>query len=435
MGFRQPISIFWFRRDLRLQDNTAMKMALQGEYPVLPIFIFDKNILGKLENQQDPRITFIHNTLASLKSELENYESTLKTYYGTPEEVFYTLFELYNIKAVYVNRDYEPVAQSRDQKIESIIQKGGAHFFSFKDHVIFEANEILKADGSPFKVFTPFKKSWIDQYVKAHQNSKIQITDSSNFYKTDPSNLIELSTMGFGSNSNPLPSNKPDLNIIRNYHKNRDFPSRNGTTRLGIHLRFGTVSIREMIKLAYMENESWLNELIWREFYSYIMQHFPFVVEHAFNKKYEHIPWLNNEADFTRWCNGVTGYPIVDAGMRELNQTGYMHNRVRMITASFLTKHLLIDWRWGETYFAGKLLDYELASNNGGWQWAAGTGTDAQPWFRIFNPYFQAEKFDSENAYIKSWVPEYNSSAYVKPIVDHRKARERALAAYNRAVL
>ncbi|MDZ7608111.1 MAG: deoxyribodipyrimidine photo-lyase [Cyclobacteriaceae bacterium] len=308
--------------------------------------------------------------------------------------------------------------------------KAGAKFLSFKDHVIFEAPEVLKQDGTPFKVFTPFKRAWLSKLNESGQEVETVTPDFQNFVKADPAAFPTLAEMGFEAFSGDIPSQKPSAAIIGNYDKTRDFPAQNGTTKLGIHLRFGTVSIREMVALARKMNDTWLNELIWREFYSYIMQHFPHVTDRAFNKKYDKIPWLNSESDFDKWCNGLTGYPIVDAGMRELNATGYMHNRVRMITASFLTKHLLIDWRWGESYFASKLLDYELASNNGGWQWAAGTGTDAQPWFRIFNPYAQAEKFDPNNEYIKKWVPEYDSPSYPKPMVDHKKARERALATF-----
>jgi len=435
MAHHQPISVFWYRRDLRLHDNNALIQATYGNYPVLPIFIFDKDILAKSDNQNDPRVTFIHSTLASLKSELGQHGSTLRVYYGTPEKKFQGLFEDYKVMAIYTNRDYEPYAIARDKTIELLAQKSVAKFYSFKDHVIFEAPEVLKQDGSPFKVFTPFKRAWLAHYSESGQHGDIASPNFQKLLKADPASFPALSELGFDSYSGDFPQKLPNIAIIRSYDKTRDYPALKGTTKLGIHLRFGTVSIREAVALAHSMNETWLNELIWREFYSYIMQHFPHVTERAFNKKYDNIPWLNSESDFYKWCNGLTGYPIVDAGMRELNATGYMHNRVRMITASFLTKHLLIDWRWGEACFASKLLDYELASNNGGWQWAAGTGTDAQPWFRIFNPYAQAEKFDPQSEYIKKWIPEYNTPAYPLPMIDHKKARERALATYKLAVL
>ncbi len=434
MAHRLPISLFWFRRDLRLHDNTALIQATHGKYPVLPIFIFDKDILNKIENREDPRVTFIHSTLAALKVELEQHGTTLQTFYSKPENAFHRLFKQYNIKAVYSNRDYEPSALARDITIESMSQKAGAQFYSFKDHVIFEATEVLKQDGTPFKVFTPFKRAWLTQYEQPKSSGEIALPDFQNLMKANPAPFPALSEMGFEAYSGYIPTKTPNEGIISSYDKTRDFPAQLGTTKLGIHLRFGTISIREMVTLAFNLNETWLNELIWREFYSYIIQHFPYVTERAFNKKYDKIPWLNSESDFEKWCNGLTGYPIVDAGMRELNTTGYMHNRVRMITASFLTKHLLIDWRWGEAYFASRLLDYELASNNGGWQWAAGTGTDAQPWFRIFNPYAQAEKFDPQGEYIKKWVPEFNTPAYPPPMIDHKKARERVLTTFKSVI-
>jgi deoxyribodipyrimidine photo-lyase len=435
MSFKQQISIFWFRRDLRLDDNTGLQHALDSNYPVLPIFIFDPQILNKLVSKQDGRVEFIYREISKIKSTLEQHGSTLQIFHDTPENVFGSLLNQYRVEGIFSNRDYEPYALERDNKIKLLLAGSNIRFNSFKDHVIFEGKEVLKQDGTPFKVFTPFKKVWLQHFESSASSQHSVPPLFENFLKTDPISAPTLETLGFEKTFLDFPISNIDFNIINNYHQHRDYPAMNGTSRIGVHLRFGTVSIRKLVALAKKHNDTWLNELIWREFYSSVLQHFPYVVSGAFNKKYDHIPWRNNETEFRKWCMGDTGYPMVDAGMRELNNTGYMHNRVRMVTASFLTKHLLIDWKWGELYFAQKLLDFELASNNGGWQWAAGTGTDAQPYFRVFNPESQAEKFDPKSEYIKKWIPEFGTKAYPSPMVDHKQARLRAIETYKRALL
>lgn len=433
MKQRSAVSIFWFRRDLRVDDNTALLHALDSKYPVLPIFIFDPNILNSLESNSDARVQFIFEEIRKIKVVLEEYESTLLVFYDTPENVFIQLQKEFDIRAVFANRDYEPKTIERDKLISDLLSKNNVKLHLFKDHVIFEGKELVKQDGTPYKVFTPFKKLWLEKY----ENLQIRVDHhlvSEKFYRTRPAPLHDLSSMGFEKSNFRIPNKEVNLEKIKNYDQTRDFPGIEGTSRLGIHLRFGTLSIRKMAQIAHRHNKTWLNELIWREFYSAILQHFPKVTTEAFNRKYNYIPWRNDEKEFISWCKGRTGYPLVDAGMRELNQTGYMHNRVRMVVASFLTKHLLIDWRWGEAYFANKLLDFELASNNGGWQWAAGTGTDAQPYFRVFNPHSQAQKFDPDLKYIKKWVPEIETLSYPQPIVDHKQARLRAIETYRAAI-
>lgn len=428
------INIHWFRRDLRLHDNTALHYAHNSEWPVQAIFIFDKNILDKLEDKDDARVTFIHQRITELKASLEKVGATLQVYYGKPLEVFRLLTEKYEIAEVYTNRDYEPYALARDKAIEKDLESKGIKFFTFKDHVIFEREEILSDSGNCYKVYTPYSRKWKAKYADLKMAALPDYSQSKNWQKTAGEPIVTLQEMGFECSAIALPSHRIDLNIIKRYTEKRNFPSVKGTTRLGIHLRFGTVGIREMVALAAQTNDTWLNELIWREFYIQVLANFPHVVDQAFKKEYDAIPWRQDEEHFVLWCEGKTGYPIVDAGMRELNATGFMHNRVRMITASFLTKHLLLDWRWGEAYFARKLLDFELASNNGGWQWAAGTGTDAQPYFRVFNPQSQTEKFDKDLTYIKKWLPEYGTSDYPSPIVEHKFARLRAIETYKTAL-
>lgn len=437
------VSVFWFRRDLRLTDNVGLYHALNSGVPVLPVFIFDKNILDKLTNPQDARVGFIYKTLVSISAALQIEGSDIDIRYGDPFDVWRSILKDYNVKAVYANHDYEPYAISRDEAVKNLLQAEGVTFHTYKDHVIFEKDEVVKDDGKPYTVFTPYKKKWMEKlastgeqliasaYLRAYDSEKFV----SQFVRISP--LVtkpSLQAMGFSDSEIPIPSNSVSQALIRTYDQTRDYPALNGTSKLGIHFRFGTISIREKTKKALALNTTFLNELIWRDFYAMILYHFPHVEKGAFRPEYERIVWRNNEAEFKRWCAGKTGYAIVDAGMRELSQTGYMHNRVRMITASFLTKHLLIDWRWGEAWFAEKLLDFDLASNNGGWQWAAGCGTDAAPYFRIFSPDAQTEKFDKQHAYIKKWVPEYGTAHYVKPIVDHKFARQRCLETYKQAL-
>ncbi len=427
-------SIFWFRRDLRLEDNSALYHALKSGLPVIPIFIFDKQILGHLKSD-DKRVPFIHAAIARLKSQLQSMGSDLITFYDFPENVFSKLKETYKLTEVYCNYDYEEYGILRDKTIKDLLTKNGVSFKSFKDQTIFDKNEILKADGTPYTVFTPYSRKWLEKlndfYVKSYPTEKYY----ANFSKVEAENLISLKEMNFDESSISFPDNEVADNLIAHYDKNRDIPSINGTSRLGVHLRFGTVSIRKLAQRARHLNATFLNELIWRDFYFAILFHFPHInASKSFKPVYDLIKWRNDENDFEKWKAGKTGYPIVDAGMRELAHTGYMHNRVRMITASFLVKDLLIDWRWGEAWFTEKLLDFDFAANNGGWQWAAGSGCDAAPYFRIFNPDAQQKKFDPDLKYIKKWVPEFGTFNYPLPIVDHKLARERTLQAFKSAL-
>lgn len=431
---QRPISLFWLRRDLRLTDNHGLYQALKQQSQVLPIFIFDTDILDKLKDPTDRRINFIYGQLQRIKQTLEEQGRGLLVCYGKPLEIYRALIEKLPIQVVYTNHDYEPYARKRDQAIQDLLTERHIAFYSFKDQVIFEKNEVVKDNEAPYTVFTPYMKKWKGQF----KDKLAQCFDIQPYYQNllslTPLPLITLQAMGFQHRAYDFPNSDIDLALISQYDKTRDIPGIQGTSRLSVHLRFGTLSIRTVTQLAIVHNETWLNELIWRNFYMMILWHFPYVVERSFKPAYDNIAWVNNETHFRAWCEGKTGYPIVDAGMNELNQTGYMHNRLRMITASFLTKHLLIDWRWGEAYFAQKLLDYELASNNGGWQWAAGSGCDAVPYFRIFNPMLQTKKFDPDLTYIKRWNPQYQAVNYPKPIVEHQAARERALNGYKKAL-
>jgi Deoxyribodipyrimidine photolyase len=430
----QQVAIFWFRRDLRLDDNAGLYHALRSGYPVVPIFIFDTHILDDLEDKADKRVQFIHDTLKDIQQQLEEKGSTLQVLHGKPVDCFKELLEHYDVKAVYTNNDYEPYAKQRDEEIAKLLKQHDISFHSYKDIVIFEKGEVLKDNGEPYTVFTPFSKKWkaklTDFYLKPYPTGKYL----GHFHKQSPKRIPSLEVVGFKEvDFKPEPATTHE-HIIREYDKTRDYPGIKGTTHLGMHLRFGTMSVRKLAAAAKDLNETYLNELIWREFYQVILWHFPQTQSEAFKKEYDNIRWRNNEQEFGHWCNGTTGYPIVDAGMRELNETGFMHNRVRMVVASFLCKHLLIDWRWGEAYFASKLLDFDMAANVGNWQWAAGSGCDAAPYFRIFNPHIQTEKFDKDLKYIKKWVPELDTFDYPAPIVEHAKARERCLETYKKAL-
>ncbi|MDR3678968.1 MAG: deoxyribodipyrimidine photo-lyase [Flavipsychrobacter sp.] len=429
----QTISIFWFRRDLRLADNAGLYHALRSGSPVLPVFIFDTAILDDLKDKKDKRVDFIYRTLDAMHSRLKEMGSGLHVHYGTVTDCYKQLLQTYTISSVYTNHDYEPYAQKRDEQIAALLSTHNIPFHTFKDQVIFEKDEVVKDNKEPYTVYTPYSRRWkerlTDFYLKPYPTQKY----FKNFLQYKPVPIPELTAMGFQKTDLRLTPPRLDEHIAATYDKTRDYPATHGTTRLGIHLRFGTISIRALVTQAKALNATLLNELIWREFYQAILWHFPHVVGQSFKKDYDNIQWRNNEKEFAAWCSGETGFPIVDAGMRELNATGYMHNRVRMITASFLTKDLLIDWRWGEAYFAEKLLDYDLAANNGGWQWAAGSGCDAAPYFRVFNPTLQTEKFDPKLEYVKHWVPEYDTLTY-KPIVDHKAARERCLKVYKAAL-
>lgn len=430
----QKIAVFWFRRDLRLIDNTALFYALQSKLPVLPVFIFDTDILGKLISKSDSRVSFIHAEISKINIELSKIGSSLKVLHDKPLDAFRKLTDEFLVEAVFTNRDYEPYAIQRDREIELFLKKKGIAFHTFKDQVIFEHDEVLKDDGTPYTVFTPYSKKWKQNFV----NKEIPEYPSQNqlhyFIKTETLKIPKLQDLGFEQSKIKVPTFDISEQLIKNYAEKRDLPALDATSKLGVHLRFGTISIREATQKAFQLSEIFLNELIWRNFFSTILYHFPHVEKRAFKPKYDLIEWRNNEKEFELWCQGETGYPFVDAGMRELNETGYMHNRVRMVTAGFLTKHLLIDWRWGEAYFAEKLLDFDLASNNGNWQWAAGCGCDAAPYFRVFNPETQQKKFDEKAEYILKWVPKFGTIQYPQPIVDHKFARERVLKAYRHAI-
>lgn len=437
----RPIAIFWYRRDLRLHDNAGLYHALKGDLPVLPLFIFDAKILDDLADKKDARVEFIHQHITQLHSQLEALGSTIRVEHGSPAEVWKRLLDEQPVGAVYTNHDYEPYALQRDEEVRRLLAERHIPLHTYKDHVIFERQEVVKDDGLPYTVFTPYSRKWRARllsrtgqpgdaaasfYLKSYPNEQY----FHRFASLPPAPLPSLASLGFERAGLPFPSTEVARSIIRNYDKTRDVPGIAGTSRLGVHFRFGTISIREKARHALSLNDTYLNELIWRDFYAMILSNFPHVADRAFRPEYEHIEWRQDETGLQRWRDGLTGYPLVDAGMRELAATGYMHNRVRMVTASFLTKHLLIDWRLGEAWFAQKLLDFDLASNSGGWQWAAGCGTDAAPYFRVFNPTAQQEKFDPDLVYIRRWVPEYGTSRYPQPIVEHKMARERCLQVY-----
>ena len=421
------ISIFWYRRDLRLEDNTGLFKALNENKNILPIFIFDDAILDELP-EDDARVNFIYESLAKINKQLNKHNTSLQILKGQIDDVWKNLVTTYDIQKVYLNKDYEPYAIKRDQKIKDFLNSKGIEMKSFKDQVIFEEDEIVKADGKPYTVFTPYKRKWLEKFTKVNLNS---IVNFDNFYKK---NIDFPSLNQLGLKNSTIRVKKYSLKNVATYSETRNFPNLDSTSYLSPHLRFGTISVRQIIIELKNKSETFLSELIWREFFMQIIFHFPPVVTKNFRAKYDGIQWINNKEDYKNWCQGKTGYPLVDAGMRQLNETGYMHNRVRMVTAGFLCKHLLIDWRYGEAYFAKKLLDYELSSNNGNWQWAAGTGCDAAPYFRIFNPTEQLKKFDKSLTYTKKWVKDFDTLKYPNPIVDHKYARNRALEAYKKAI-
>jgi deoxyribodipyrimidine photo-lyase len=422
-------TLFWFRRDLRLHDNAGLYHALKENKSVVGLFIFDTTILDHLE-KKDRRVEFIHQSLGQMKNQLEEMGSSLVVVHGNPIEIFKSL----TAQNVYTNHDYEPYAKQRDDAVRGILDRKNIPFKTFKDQVIFERDEVIKDDGKPYTIFTPYSRKWKGLLWSFYYESYATENYFASFKKIKPLPFPTLSEIGFEKTDAHFPDRKIKVSVIEKYDQQRNFPALEGTTQLSVHLRFGTVSIRKLVQLALTKNEAWLNELIWRDFYHMILWHFPHVETKAFKPAYDKIGWRNNEKEFQAWCEGRTGYPIVDAGMRELNATGFMHNRVRMIVASFLTKHLLIDWRWGEACFAQQLLDFDLAANNGGWQWAAGSGCDAAPYFRVFNPALQTEKFDPDFVYIKKWVPEFGTAGYPAPMVDHAVARERALRVYKEAL-
>lgn len=436
---KDSIVIFWFRRDLRLEDNVGLYHALYHAktegHQVLPIFIFDTTILYKLEDKQDRRVDYIHHALVALQNKLTEKGKSLLVQHGKPLEVFEKLIKEYSVSRVYTNHDYEPLAIERDAQIQHLLSNHNIAFHTFKDQVIFEKNEVLKDDGKPYTIYTPYANKWRTVWANTIPKIHPSIKLVDYFMDSKPIPIPTLQSMGFASTDLVIPPMNWQSELIKKYTDQRNFPAIKGTTQLSVHLRFGTISVRQLALDTHTLNSTFFNELIWRDFYHMILWHFPQVGKgKSFKAQYDFIEWRNNEKEFAAWCNGQTGYPIVDAGMRELNTTGFMHNRVRMIVASFLTKHLLIDWRWGEAYFAQKLLDFDLAANNGGWQWASGSGCDAAPYFRVFNPRLQTEKFDKQLQYIRKWVPELDSQSYPKPIVVHEEARVRVLAAYAKAL-
>ncbi len=429
----KKVSIFWFRRDLRIEDNHGLFQALSGPFPVLPIFIFDQAILSRLPTKKDGRVEFIHKALATLKSLICQQGGDISIFHDHPLHVFEKLALEYDVQAIYLNHDHEKYAVQRDEDIKQFASSKNISFHTFKDHVIFEKNEVLSGQGTPYTVFTPYANKWKDRL----KNEPLIVYSSKSLanYVDLKADFPSLESIGFAPSGLFFPENIVSDKLIHDYQASRDFPAINGTSKLSVHLRFGTISIRSLVIQAQGLSETWLNELIWRDFYFNVLFHFPHISNGlAFRKEYDRIQWRNNEVEFEAWKQGKTGYPMVDAGMRELNQTGFMHNRVRMVVASFLVKHLLIDWRWGETYFAEKLLDFDFSANNGGWQWAAGSGCDAAPYFRVFNPSLQAQKFDSKLGYIKKWVPELQELSYVAPIVNHEFARKRVLEVYKMAL-
>lgn len=422
-------NIFWFRRDLRIEDNAGLHSALNSDRPVLPLFLFDQNILKKLPTH-DKRVDFIHQELTSIKKDLNLLGSDLLIYFGDPLVLWKKIVTEFDIGTVFTNEDYEPYAIKRDTQVEELLTSKKIGFQKYNDHCLFKKGEILKNDGKPYTVYTPFKRKCYELLEPKHLASFNCKKLEKNYLKTKTQKIMSLEEMGFEKTELVNETKTIKKKIVEFYDKQRDYPAINGTTHLGHHLRFGTISVRKCAQIGHKFNEVWLDEILWRDFFSQILYYFPHVIKGSFKPKYDNIKWLNNKKEFKLWCEGKTGYPLVDAGMRELNATGFMHNRVRMVTASFLVKHLLIDWKWGEAYFAEKLLDFDLSANNGNWQWVAGTGCDAAPYFRIFNPETQMKKFDKELQYVKKWVPEFGTDHYTKPIVDHKFAYNRALQTY-----
>lgn len=430
----EKISIFWFRRDLRLEDNHALFQALSSGNPVVPIFIFDKNILDQLanKNKKDKRVQFIFDHLQKISNKLNQTGSGVEILYGTPEQAFNHLLKKLNISAVYTNEDYEPYAKERDKQIKNLLENHGIAFHTFKDQVIFNPEEILKESGAPFQIYSPYARKWLEKLP-----DKVPFYDSESLLhhalKFVPESLA-LKAIGFETAESTYYPIKLEQDFLKNYYKSRQIPSFDGTSRVSVHLRFGTISIRKLVEHSRNISTKFLRELIWREFFMMMIYHYASTAKNSFKPAYDRIVWKNNEEDFEKWKNGNTGFPLVDAGMRELNSTGYMHNRVRMLTASFLIKDLLIDWRWGEAYFAEKLLDYDMSQNIGNWQWCAGSGCDAAPYFRIFNPDLQLKKFDPNFEYVKRWVPTFGTSEYPEPMVDHNEARKETLATFTKAL-
>lgn len=428
-----PVNIFWFRRDLRIDDNAGLFHSLSSQHPVLPLFIFDSDVLRGLDNY-DSRVSFIYQNLTGIDRQLKRFGSGLVIKKGKPLEIFRKLVKEFRIVEVFTNHDYEPYSVQRDNELAAFLNTKNIRLNTFKDQVVFEKDEVVKADGTPYTIYTPYMRRWMERFENTKLFSFGVNKLKGRFLSGVTAPLATLEELGFVKSTIQIPSYTIEEQRIQDYEKTRDFPEKSGTTRIGPHLRFGTISIRKLVNEVNIPQQTYLKELIWREFFMQILYHFPHVVTQSFKSAYDKINWINNEEQFEKWCQGETGFPLVDAGMRELNATGFMHNRVRMVTAGFLCKHLLIDWRWGEAYFAKKLIDYELSSNNGNWQWAAGTGCDAAPYFRVFNPTEQQKKFDPNMHYIKKWVPEVNTSKYPQTMVDHKTARELAIRVYKEAL-
>jgi deoxyribodipyrimidine photo-lyase len=430
----EKLTIFWFRRDLRIHDNRGFYEALNGSNRVIPIFIYDTEITDKLK-KEDPRLTFIEKALGGINSAMKRNRCTTGIYRGTPKAIFKKLIREFTVQNVIANHDYEPYALQRDEEIRNLLKEEGIHFTTFKDQVVFEKNEVVKDDGKPYVVYTPYSRKWIAKFEAEGIEQYPSENHLDQLYNERPLPRISLEEMGFEKSELVPKEFRFDADLIDQYEETRNFPATDNTSRLGVHLRFGTQSVRQLIaKSAERENPTFLKELIWREFFMQILWHFPHVKDQCFKKQYDRIEYRNDIEEFEKWCKGETGYPLVDAGMRQMNATGFMHNRVRMLVASFLCKHLLIDWRWGEAYFAEKLFDYEMASNVGNWQWAAGCGVDAAPYFRIFNPYEQIKKFDKKLVYTNQWVEDLEQPSYPDPIVEHKMARERCLKEYKAAL-
>ena len=430
----EPISLVWLRRDLRLHDNAALYHALKSGRSVLVVFVFDRLILDVLDDRRDRRVEFIHTEIHKINDELVSMGSGIVARYGRPIDVLKQLTEEYTVADVFTNYDYEVYAKERDAVVADMLAERGISFHASKDHALLDHDEVLSGSGSPYTVFTPYSNNWLSKLDDSRLESYPTETHFTNFYKTASSEIPTLEEMNFRPLGESYPEPTVSAELLQAYQKMRDYPFSRGTSELGIHLRFGTISIRDLARQARETSPTFLKELAWRDFYFQVLDHFPHVEKHAFRREYGNIPFRNNEAEFEQWCAGETGYPIVDAGMRQLSAIGWMHNRVRMIAASFCIKHLLIDWRLGEAYFAGKLRDFDLAANNGGWQWAAGSGVDAAPYFRVFNPTLQAQKFDSQGEYIRKWVPELNTMNYPPPMVDHAMARQRAIDTYKKGL-
>ena len=430
----EKFNIFWFRRDLRIHDNRGLYEALNGSNRVIPIFIYDTEITDKLK-KEDPRLTFIENALGGINNAMKRNRCTTGIYRGTPKAIFKKLIREFPIENVIANHDYEPYALQRDKEIKNLLKEKGIHFTTFKDQVVFEKNEVIKDDGKPYVVYTPYSRKWIAKFEAEGIDHYPSEDHLDQFYNERPLPRISLEEMGFKKSELVPKEFRFDADLIDQYEETRNFPATDNTSRLGVHLRFGTQSVRQLIaKSAERENPTFLKELIWREFFMQILWHFPHVKDQCFKKQYDRIRYRNDIEEFEKWCKGETGYPLVDAGMRQMNATGFMHNRVRMLVASFLCKHLLIDWRWGEAYFAEKLFDYEMSSNVGNWQWAAGCGVDAAPYFRIFNPHEQIKKFDKKLVYTNQWIEDLEEPSYPDPIVEHKMARERCLKEYKAAL-